>query len=58
MRDRKREITRGDFLKISTQIAAIGAPGSIDPNMLSAEFNACIILKIGFHKIKYLVTPV
>jgi hypothetical protein len=31
-----------------TQIVAIGAPGSIDPDMLSAEFNACILEKIGF----------
>jgi len=31
-----------------TRIVAIGAPDSIDPNMLTAEFNACIIEKIGF----------
>jgi G3E family GTPase len=28
-----------------TQIVAIGAPGSIDPDLLTAEFNACIIEK-------------
>ena len=31
-----------------TKIVAIGAFGSIDPDMLTAEFNACIIEKIGF----------
>lgn len=31
--------------KPHTQIVAIGAPDSIDPDMLTAEFNACIIEK-------------
>jgi G3E family GTPase len=31
-----------------TQIVAIGAPGSIDPDMLTAEFNACVLEKIKF----------
>ena len=31
-----------------TQIVVISAPGSIDPEILTAEFNTCITEKIGF----------
>jgi G3E family GTPase len=34
-----------------TQIVAIGAPGSINSDLLTAEFNACTIEKIGFPQI-------
>ena len=33
-----------------TQIVAIGAPGSIDPDLLTAEFNTCIIQENWFPK--------
>jgi G3E family GTPase len=34
-----------------TQIVAIGATDSIDSELLTAEFNACTIEKIGFQHI-------